>query len=220
MPNRSQHSTTQTARLVLRAPTEADLDVLFDIYGDPATQRFNPMGAMSNRDAAGHMLWRWQLHWMRHGFGIWAIALRDEPQTVVGFGGVAWREGKDGEQLSLHVHLRADMAGFGFATEVGDAALVLAECHAPFEPVSASVVPGHYAAIGVLRKLGFRAVGQVQDLPWLPAKTHYLADTVRTRGMNEAAVGFRAVGKQMSSSETVAMPAAANSAHAAVLMTR
>jgi RimJ/RimL family protein N-acetyltransferase len=219
MSNTRQHNTTQTARLVLRAPTDADLDALFDIYSNPATQRFNPMGAMNSRDAASHMMWRWQLHWMRHGFGIWAIALRDEPQTVIGFGGVAWRESKAGDHLALHVHLRADMAGVGLATEVGDAALALAECHAPFEPVCASVVPTHHAAIGVLRKLGFRAAGEVQELPWLPAKTLYLADTVRAQPVAEATRDFRAAGKQLAS-QTTATPVAANCSDLAVLLAR
>jgi RimJ/RimL family protein N-acetyltransferase len=219
MSTTRQHTATQTARLILRAPTDGDLDAVFDIYGDPTTQRFNPMGAMSSRDAASHLLWRWQLHWMRHGFGIWAIALREDPRTIVGFGGVARREGTGGDHLALHIHLRADMAGAGLATEIGDAALALAECQAPSEPVCASVVPTHRAAIGVLRKLGFRAAGEVQEFPWLPAKTLYLADTVRAQPVVEAARDFRAAGQQLVS-KSAAAPAAANCADVAVLQVR
>jgi RimJ/RimL family protein N-acetyltransferase len=157
-----------TERLLLRAPTDADLDAVFSIYGDPATQVFNPFGPMNNREAAGHLLWRWQLHRMRHGFGMWVVCRRDNPKEVLGFGGVQWGDASDA--VALRVHLRADASGWGFGTEIGHAALLLAESLPVPVLVRALVSPGHRVALRWLGKLGFAVAGTRHLLPWMPAQ--------------------------------------------------
>ena len=40
----------QTERLLLRRPTVDDIDAIFAIHADPATNRFNPAPPMTYRD--------------------------------------------------------------------------------------------------------------------------------------------------------------------------
>lgn len=176
-PLMSRFALTTTDRLMLRAPTEADADAMFAIYSDAATQVFNPMGAMNSKDAAAHMLARWQLHWHRHGFGTWVVCRADAPHAVLGFGGVQWNA--DETALNLHVHLCADAAGRGFATEIGLAALALA-ADLPEQPAIQAAVPaGHGAALACLKKLGFAAAGECKSLPWLAARKLFRLDMNR-----------------------------------------
>jgi RimJ/RimL family protein N-acetyltransferase len=193
----SRHHQTETDRLILRAPNDADVESLLAVYGDPATQQFNPMGAMTSRDAASHMLWRWQLHWLQHGFGIWVVCSRETPEDVLGFGGLAWRHGATGRRLMLHIHLRADVAGKGIATEIGAAALVAASQLGAEQTLCASVAPEHAAAIAVLRKLGFAYVGDDKSLPWLPSKALYLAQGLVMQPTQETTYSVSASGRQL-----------------------
>jgi len=143
------------------------------VYGDPATQAHNPMGALTSRDAAGHMLWRWRLHWMRHGFGIWAIVDTNDPARVIGFGGVAWRDEGGAERLCLHVHLLASEMNQGVATAVGRLALACAAYKAAGAPIHAGTVAANTRAIAVIEKLGFELSGTSRTLPWSPVRIDY-----------------------------------------------
>jgi hypothetical protein len=54
-------ATTITARLLLRAPTAADLDVVQLIHGDPRTQRYNPAGPDSRESCRQRLLGKAQV---------------------------------------------------------------------------------------------------------------------------------------------------------------
>ncbi|MEB2913787.1 GNAT family N-acetyltransferase [Klebsiella pneumoniae] len=60
----------QTNRLYLRPVISSDLNDLFKIYGDPATNTFNPAGPYPNIDHAKMVMNRWLDHWQTHSFGI------------------------------------------------------------------------------------------------------------------------------------------------------
>ena len=67
-------SALETERLLLRAPADTDLDAVYEVHGDPATNQFNPSGPVSSREAAQQLLQLWQAHWQRRGFGYWGRA--------------------------------------------------------------------------------------------------------------------------------------------------
>lgn len=163
----------ETDRLLLRAPTDADLDAVFAVFSDPATQRHNPAGPMESREAAGHLLWRWQLHWAQHGFGMWVVCRREAPEQVLGFGGLSWRDYAGEQRLNLGFRLRPAAWGRGLATELGQAALALAFGELGQDEVCALVRPDNLASRRVLEKLGLRGVGELSDFPWLPASLVY-----------------------------------------------
>ena len=167
------YTETDTTTLVLRMPVEGDIEAVMAVYGDPATQTHNPMGALASREAAEHMLWRWRLHWIQHGFGIWAIADAVDPTRVIGFGGVAWREEAGAQRLCLHAHLLATDTNRGIATAVGRMALACAAHKAAGVPVHAGAVAANTAAITVIEKLGFELSGTSRTLPWSPIRIDY-----------------------------------------------
>ncbi|EIV9677757.1 aldo/keto reductase [Klebsiella pneumoniae] len=77
--------------MYLRPVISSDLNDLFKIYGDPATNTFNPAGPYPNIDHAKMVMNRWLDHWQTHSFGNWAISLLTNPEKIIGFGGLGIR---------------------------------------------------------------------------------------------------------------------------------
>lgn len=168
--------TRTTERLILRPPTTADLPRLFAIYGDPATNQFNPAGPLTGLHQAQTLLHGWLTHWRDHGYGQWAIASREEPDQVIGFGGIAQYNYLTEPRLNLGYRFATDAWGKGFATELGRAALEFAFAELDAEQVFALVRPNHQASIGVLEKLGMQRIELLDDVPGQAQSLVYRAD--------------------------------------------
>ena len=154
-----------TSRLVLRPPRAEDLASLFAIYGDPATNQFNPAGPLTRIEQAEALLHEWLRHWEIHGYGWWALSTRDSPNDVIGFGGIALRNYGDVERLNLGYRFAVPAWGQGYASELSRAALEYGfdELHVP--QVFALVRPAHAASIRVLEKIGMQRFGVLDDVP-------------------------------------------------------
>lgn len=164
-----------TARLILRAPKAEDLARLFAIYGDPATNQFNPAGPLTAIHQAETLLAGWLRHWAENGYGQWAVATREAPDHVIGFGGIALYNYLDVERLNLGYRFDAAAWGKGFATELGTSALAYAFNELKAEQVFALVRPSHLASIGVLEKIGMQPFGELDDVPGQPQSLVYIA---------------------------------------------
>jgi [ribosomal protein S5]-alanine N-acetyltransferase len=154
-----------TDRLILRRPTAADAQSVFAIYGDPATNVFNPFGPHADLEKSREVLDGWIAHWAARGFGQWAIATQQAPDSIIGFGGVAYRKYLDTHALNLGYRLAASAWGQGYATELAQAALshALDELHEP--EVFAIVRPSNAPSIRVLEKIGMKRIGTLDDVP-------------------------------------------------------
>ena len=173
-----------TARLILRRPTSADLARLFEIYGDPATNVFNPFGPYPNIEKASTVLTDWMSHWDRLGFGQCAVATRSEPESVIGFGGVAYRNYVGTEKLNLGYRLHTAAWGKGYATELGEGVLR----HALFDlgkpEVFAIVRPINSPSIRVLEKIGMQRIGSLEDVPGQEPSHLYKAEAIHAVAAN------------------------------------
>lgn len=164
-----------TARLLLRRPTAEDQTRLFAIYGDPATHQFNPAGPLVERRQAQVLLDDWLNHWQTHGYGQWAIATRDAPEQVIGFGGIALYNYLNVQRLNLGYRFHTAAWGKGYATELSHAALEFAFAELNAEQVFALVRPAHSASIGVLEKIGMQRFDLLDDVPGQAESLVYLA---------------------------------------------
>ncbi len=157
-----------TPGLLLRPPTEQDLPSLFAIYGDPGTHLFNPAGPLKDRAQAQTLLDIWLQHWSANGYGQWAIATRDAPHVVIGFGGLDARHYLDVERVNLGYRFAVSAWGKGYATELGEAALAYGFGELGLGAIFALVRPEHSASIKVLEKSGLRRVDVLHDVPGQP----------------------------------------------------
>ncbi|WP_284618707.1 GNAT family N-acetyltransferase [Aquabacterium humicola] len=163
----------KTARLLLRRPDPDDVVRLFAIYGDPATNIYNPAGPFRDLQKAQTVLDVWLSHWQARGFGQWAIATREAPREIIGFGGIAWRRYVDADALNLGYRFDAAAWGRGYATELGQAALRQAFVDLREPEVFAIVRPANLPSIRVLEKLGMQRIGALDDVPGQPQSHLY-----------------------------------------------
>jgi RimJ/RimL family protein N-acetyltransferase len=120
------------------------------------------------REEAQEMLGNWLTHWQRHNYGYWAVALRDMPEVVLGFGGVIYKPYEGLPDHNLYFRLTPSAWGQGYATEIASAALQMA-----FDELAITAVRGisrlsNKPSRATLEKLGFIQTGHFAD-PTAPA---------------------------------------------------
>jgi len=152
-------------RLALRPVSEADAGDLFRIYGDPATNVFNPAGPYPNIEHARDVLSRSISHWETQGFGNWAISLRDDPDRIIGFGGLSIRNFADITINNLGYRFSPESWGKGLATEFARYAVRYGFSELKLTEISAVVRANHLASQKVLINAGLRHIRDVYDVP-------------------------------------------------------
>lgn len=158
-----------TSRLHLRPVITSDADDLFRIYGDPATNTFNPAGPYPDIDYARDVLARWLKHWEDYGFGNWAISLNDDPKRLIGFGGLNIRSYANTTINNLGYRFSAESWGRGLATEFANHAVSYGFGELKLPDISAVVRANHLASQKVLTNSGLRYVRDIQDVTNAPA---------------------------------------------------
>jgi RimJ/RimL family protein N-acetyltransferase len=153
--------TLTTDRLILRAPTAADLDAVAAYEADPEAMRFIADGSVYGREHAAGTLAGFLAEWPRLGHGRWTVALRASGEAVGDCGFVRWREGKPDERPELAYGYSRAAWGQGYATEAARAAVDWAFATLPFDEIVAVTHPANAASQRVLTKLGFVAAGEI-----------------------------------------------------------
>lgn len=122
------------------------MDDLLRIYGDPATNAFNPAGPYPNRAHAEGVMDRWLTHWQAHGFGRWRIALTTAPDETIGFGGLSIRRYADIEINNRGYRFATQAWGQGLATEFARHAVRHGFERLALDAISAVVRGNHLAS--------------------------------------------------------------------------
>ncbi|WP_433286386.1 GNAT family N-acetyltransferase [Pseudonocardia sp. CA-142604] len=107
-----------TPRLILREMTNADLDDMAALLGDPEVMRYYP--APKSRDEAQAWIdWNQRLYCQR-GFGLWAVIVRATSEFA-GDCGLTPQRVDGAEEIEVGYHIRAGLQGNGYATEAATA---------------------------------------------------------------------------------------------------
>jgi ribosomal-protein-alanine N-acetyltransferase len=165
MPSSLNFSHYQSARLLMRKPSINDIDRLFEIFGDPATNTFNPAGPYTHREKAEATVVRWQEHWATHGFGEWAVCLKSASEHVIGFGGLSHAMFGEHRRVNLGYRFAAEVWGKGIASEFADAAVLAGFQLLNLDGIYAKVSEDHLASRRVLEKAGLRQSGLLHEVP-------------------------------------------------------
>jgi RimJ/RimL family protein N-acetyltransferase len=155
----------QSTRLLMRQPTVDDVDRLFEIFGDPATNTFNPAGPYLHRERAEASVARWAEHWAKHGFGDWAVCLKSAPDRIIGFGGLSYATFGEHQRVNLGYRFATEAWGKGIASEFADAAILAGFRLLKLDGISAKVRENHLASRRVLEKAGLQQTGWLDDVP-------------------------------------------------------
>lgn len=168
-------------RLILRKVKRSDLNDLFRIYGDPATNRFNPAGPHPDIIHSRTVLDGWLEHWQTQGFGNWAVSRVDRPDEIVGFGGIRIVQYDTLTINNLGYRLAVAAWGQGYATEFASTALHYGFDALKLDEVSAMVRKNHTASQKVLSKCGLEFVREVHDVKDAPPSLLYTLTRNRYR---------------------------------------
>jgi len=160
-------------RLTLRAPHADDLEAVFELHADPVANRFSPCGLVATREASAALLAGWLAHWQTEGFGYWAISCREQPNQVVGFGGVMRRTVDGVSNLYLYFRIRPQAWGRGLASEMALAALDLAFDSLHEQRVLAVVAPANMPSRKTLERIGLLLKSSLADVPGQPPSLVY-----------------------------------------------
>ncbi|WP_038900115.1 GNAT family N-acetyltransferase [Dickeya dadantii] len=154
----------ESERLLLRPVNERDLEDLFRIYGDPATNTFNPSGPYPDISHARNVMKRWLQHWNDYGFGGWAIAEKSSPTHIIGFGGLSIRIFEAVTVNNLGYRFETAAWGKGFATELACFSVEYGFVKLNLQNISATVRSHHLTSQNVLKKSGFQFVREIHDV--------------------------------------------------------
>ncbi|MEU2281506.1 GNAT family N-acetyltransferase [Streptomyces sp. NPDC013178] len=143
----------QTARLLLRRPTKADVEAIFAIHRDPETCSHNPSDALGRFEEAEALCQRWDDQWQRYGYGYWVVRRHGSAQQL-GFCGIKPMELHGVRVLNLFYRFATSAWGQGFAGEAAAAVTTWAAHQLPDLPLIARVRPANVPSQRVATRAG------------------------------------------------------------------
>ena len=153
-----QPRTVETERLILRQFEERDADDIA-FYADPVVMRFLPRGPEDPskvKEFFTKVLARSRDAWSRHGFGMWAVELKQSGH-VIGHCGLQHLDG--GEEVEVFYLLDKPHWNQGMATEATKAALRFGFDVARLPRIVAIAMPENVGSLRVMEKAGLRYEG-------------------------------------------------------------
>ena len=159
---------TQTDRLTLRELEPADAGFIHAVLNDADfLANVGDRGVRTLEDATAYIESGPRESYAQHGFGLWAVALRDGGE-LAGICGLLKRDALDAPDVGFA--LLPAHRGRGLASEAAQASLTYGREQLGMQRVLAIVKPQNLASIRVLEKLGMvreRLVRLVDDGPEL-----------------------------------------------------
>jgi RimJ/RimL family protein N-acetyltransferase len=146
-----------TPRLILREMTDADLDDVAALLGDPDVMRHYP--APKSRDESRAWIDRNRGLYRERGFGLWAVTLRGTGEFA-GDCGLTPQRVDGAEHIEVGYHIRADLQGNGYATEAAAACRDFARDALGLRRLIAIIDPTNVASRRVAAKIGLRPEGE------------------------------------------------------------
>lgn len=139
----------ETARLHLRQFTPRDLGDLYPIFSDAEVVKYMKTGAPVSKVETQTALMSIIKHWKEHGFGRWAVVLK-ETGKLIGYGGLRNLYGTP----ELVYLLARPYWGIGLATELAKASLKWGFEERNFERIVAVTKHENAASRRVMEKIG------------------------------------------------------------------
>jgi len=145
----------ETARLLLRPWQSTDLDPFAAINADPEVMRYIHDGRTLDRAATAERLARYRRHWNEHGFGLYAVEVK-ETGELAGFTGLAVPAFLPEIMPAVEIGWRLGRAywGRGLATEAARSVVAHARAGLGLRRLVSIHVVGNEASARVMVKLG------------------------------------------------------------------
>lgn len=143
-----------TDRMQFREMTDADLDNMAALLGDPEVMRFYP-APKSREEAASWIQWN-RGNYAEHGYGLWIVETHNG--EFIGDCGLTWQQVNGAQKLEVGYHVRSDLHGQGFATEAAVACRDYARQNLAAKELIAIIHPDNRASERVAEKIGMHRI--------------------------------------------------------------
>lgn len=155
----------ETPRLRLRHWRPQDRAPFAAINDEPSVRRFLPPLTRAGSEA---MLDRIELHFARHGWGLWALEARDGGALIglCGLEHIGWQAFFT-PAVEMSWRLSTPWQGRGLAREAAQACLAFAFASLGLDRVVAVTTPANTPSWGLMERLGMSRLGEF-DHPALP----------------------------------------------------
>ena len=150
----------QTPRLTLRNFAPGDEAQLAWIYTDPDVMRYIPPGAPWEPEKIGRFVAICQERYVTPGFGMWAVAMRDSPETILGHCGLQHLAKTEHVEIAWLFGQRC--WNQGLATEAARAVLDHGFNRLGLSRIVAVAEAPNGASFRVMQKLGMTLQGPVR----------------------------------------------------------
>ena len=148
----------RTSRLILRPWTLEDARALFSILHEEDILQYFPNPAPLPLDKVQNYISHQLRHWQEHGYGHWAVTLREKDE-VLGWCGLEYLP--ELNETEVAYLLSKNTWGKGFATEAARAALRFGFNNTGLEAIIGLVHPENRASIRVLEKCGLTLASRI-----------------------------------------------------------
>ncbi|MGO4236175.1 GNAT family N-acetyltransferase [Pseudarthrobacter sp. YAF2] len=143
-----------TDRLQFREMTDADLDNMAALLGDPEVMRFYP-APKSREEAASWIQWNRE-NYAEHGYGLWIVETHNG--EFIGDCGLTWQQVNGAQKLEVGYHVRSELHGQGFATEAAVACRDYAREDLVAKELIAIIHPDNRSSERVAEKIGMHRI--------------------------------------------------------------
>jgi RimJ/RimL family protein N-acetyltransferase len=153
-----------TARLVLRRWREDDVAPMSAINADPEVMRWIGDGSVRDEQRTRAGIEAWERQWDQHGFGLFALELRDTGD-LIGFTGLAIPEFLPEVLPAVEIGWRLGRPfwGRGLATEAARAALRFGFIDRDLDQIISIAQVGNDASERIMAKLGLTLALETVD---------------------------------------------------------
>jgi ribosomal-protein-alanine N-acetyltransferase len=162
-------NTLYTDRLILRPFTAADLEAIYAILNRPDVWLYDP-GKPRTLDETRDLLARWIADYDLHGFGRFAVVLRDTG-TIIGYCGLQWLLLDHGVYKSPEVELFYALApeywGQGYITEAAQAVIRFAFTDIKLRRIVSTALSANTRSLSVMRRLEMHVIRDPFDPDWI-----------------------------------------------------
>lgn len=149
----------ETKRLILREMALYDVEDLFEVLSDPVAMQFYPQPF--DRQMTQAWIERNIQRYAKHGFGLWALILK-QTGKLIGDCGLVVQEVDGVEEIEIGYHLRRDLWGQGLATEAAQACRDYGFSQLGFDKLISLINPANIASRRVAEKNKMRLIKEIE----------------------------------------------------------
>ncbi|PCJ64968.1 MAG: GNAT family N-acetyltransferase [Bacteroidetes bacterium] len=138
----------ETKRLILREITVHDASAMYELNLDPLIKQYTLDDPYTSIEAAAES-WATYDHYKKHGYGRWAVVLK-ETNEILGWCGLK----NNGNFIDIGYRLIPRFRGNGYTTEAAKACIEYGFKTLNMQEIIARTIKDNTASIKVIKKLG------------------------------------------------------------------